>query len=196
MARKKFEQGFKDKAVAYCQEHSEKTIKACAEDLDIGYSTLRRWIAQSEEKAEAVAAPADVTPEKEAPAKPAQEVEAPVVESAPSETVEQAPASEEAPEPAADPVSAEPLQESKQAEPEPEPRVEYTAHSTWQAPATPSESKNRDRVAKLRDQVEGALKTAESTLEETGRLLSLYKKKYALKLEKAKLNREKERRKK
>lgn len=54
MARRKFEDGFKERAVAYCQEHPEKTMKACAADLDIGYSTLRRWVVQVEE-AKAVA---------------------------------------------------------------------------------------------------------------------------------------------
>lgn len=49
MARRKFEDGFKERAVAYCQEHPEKTMKACASDLDIGYSTLRRWVVQVEE---------------------------------------------------------------------------------------------------------------------------------------------------
>ena len=46
MARRKFEDGFKERAVAYCHEHPEKTMKACAADLDIGYSTLRRWMTQ------------------------------------------------------------------------------------------------------------------------------------------------------
>lgn len=49
MARRKFEDGFKERAVAYCHEHPEKTMKACAADLDIGYSTLRRWVVQVEE---------------------------------------------------------------------------------------------------------------------------------------------------
>lgn len=49
MARRKFEDGFKERAVAYCREHPEKTMKACAADLDIGYSTLRRWMVQVEE---------------------------------------------------------------------------------------------------------------------------------------------------
>lgn len=49
MARRKFEDGFKERAVAYCREHPEKTMKACAADLDIGYSTLRRWVVQVEE---------------------------------------------------------------------------------------------------------------------------------------------------
>ncbi len=49
MARRKFEDGFKERAVAYCCEHPEKTMKACAADLDIGYSTLRRWVVQVEE---------------------------------------------------------------------------------------------------------------------------------------------------
>lgn len=49
MARRKFEDGFKERAVAYCHEHPEKTMKACAADLDIGYSTLRRWMVQVEE---------------------------------------------------------------------------------------------------------------------------------------------------
>ena len=34
MARRKFEDGFKERAVAYCHEHPEKTMKACAADLD------------------------------------------------------------------------------------------------------------------------------------------------------------------
>lgn len=53
MARKKFEDGFKENAIAYCQAHPEKTIKACAADIGVGYSTLRRWISQMEEEAQA-----------------------------------------------------------------------------------------------------------------------------------------------
>ncbi|MDO4923583.1 MAG: helix-turn-helix domain-containing protein [Peptococcaceae bacterium] len=52
MARKKFEEGFKENAIEYCKTHSDMTIKACAAELGIGYSTLRRWISQSEEQAE------------------------------------------------------------------------------------------------------------------------------------------------
>lgn len=64
MARKKFEEGFKENAIEYCKIHSDKTIKACAAELGIGYSTLRRWIAQSEDQAEASGAKAnDVTME-------------------------------------------------------------------------------------------------------------------------------------
>ena len=64
MARKKFEEGFKENAIEYCKIHSDKTIKACAVELGIGYSTLRRWIAQSEDQAEASGAKAnDVTME-------------------------------------------------------------------------------------------------------------------------------------
>lgn len=59
MARKKFEEGFRENAIEYCKIHSDKTIKACAAELGIGYSTLRRWIAQSEEQAEAAGAEAD-----------------------------------------------------------------------------------------------------------------------------------------
>lgn len=62
MARKKFEEGFKENAIEYCKTHSDKTIKACAAELGIGYSTLRRWIAQSEEQAAAanVEVPEDI----------------------------------------------------------------------------------------------------------------------------------------
>lgn len=62
MARKKFEEGFKENAIEYCKTHSDKTIKACAAELGIGYSTLRRWIAQSEEQAVSanVDAPEDI----------------------------------------------------------------------------------------------------------------------------------------
>ena len=64
MARKKFEEGFKENAIEYCKIHSDKTIKACAAELGIGYSTLRRWIAQNEEQAEASGVEAnDVTME-------------------------------------------------------------------------------------------------------------------------------------
>ena len=59
MARKKFEEGFKENAIEYCKIHSDKTIKACAAELGIGYSTLRRWIAQSEEQADAAGAEAN-----------------------------------------------------------------------------------------------------------------------------------------
>lgn len=59
MARKKFEEGFKENAIEYCKIHSDKTIKACAAELGIGYSTLRRWIAQNEEQAEAAGAEAN-----------------------------------------------------------------------------------------------------------------------------------------
>lgn len=59
MARKKFEEGFKENAIEYCKIHSDKTIKACAAELGIGYSTLRRWIAQNEKQAEAAGAEAN-----------------------------------------------------------------------------------------------------------------------------------------
>lgn len=51
MAKRTFPEGFKEKAVAYPKEHPEKTMKECAADLDIGYSTLRRWINEAEEAA-------------------------------------------------------------------------------------------------------------------------------------------------
>ena len=43
MARRTFPEGFKEKAIAYPAEHPELSMKRCAEDLGIGYSTLRRW---------------------------------------------------------------------------------------------------------------------------------------------------------
>ena len=48
MARKKFKDGFKEEVLLYHETHSDETIKACAEKFDIGYSTLRRWIAEKE----------------------------------------------------------------------------------------------------------------------------------------------------
>ncbi|MEE0435961.1 MAG: hypothetical protein UDB11_11285 [Peptococcaceae bacterium] len=61
MAKRTFPEGFKEKAVAYPKEHPEKTMKECAADLEIGYSTLRRWINEAEEAASPVA---DVVEEK------------------------------------------------------------------------------------------------------------------------------------
>lgn len=50
MARKKFREGFKEEVLLYHETHSDQTIKACAAKFDIGYSTLRRWIAEKEEE--------------------------------------------------------------------------------------------------------------------------------------------------
>ena len=99
MARKKFEDGFKEKAIAYCQSHPEKTIKACAADIGVGYSTLRRWISQMEETLTAEAAPvADAAPAETAAAlETALEDAAPVLE----DQLEAMPAVEEVPDAAA-----------------------------------------------------------------------------------------------
>ena len=51
MARRTFPEGFKEKAIAYPAEHPELSIKRCAEDLGIGYSTLRRWLDEAAEEA-------------------------------------------------------------------------------------------------------------------------------------------------
>lgn len=81
MARKKFEEGFKENAIEYCKIHSDKTIKACAVELGIGYSTLRRWIAQNEEQAEAAGAEAnDVTMETATEEKEPGTVDTPIIE--------------------------------------------------------------------------------------------------------------------
>ena len=48
MARKSFKKGFREEAVAYRKAHPDKTIKACANDLKMGYSTLRRWMNEEE----------------------------------------------------------------------------------------------------------------------------------------------------
>lgn len=63
MAKRTFEDGFKEKAVAYPKEHPEKTMKQCAEELGIGYSTLRRWINEAEDTDKSTA---QAAPEKEA----------------------------------------------------------------------------------------------------------------------------------
>lgn len=81
MARKKFEEGFKENAIEYCKIHSDKTIKACAAELGIGYSTLRRWIAQKEEQAEAAGAEAnDATMETATEEKEPGTVDTPIIE--------------------------------------------------------------------------------------------------------------------
>lgn len=81
MARKKFEEGFKENAIEYCKIHSDKTIKACAAELGIGYSTLRRWIAQNEEQAEAAGAEAnDATMETATEEKEPGTVDTPIIE--------------------------------------------------------------------------------------------------------------------
>lgn len=81
MARKKFEEGFKENAIEYCKIHSDKTIKACAAELGIGYSTLRRWIAQSEEQVEATGAEAnDVTMETATEEEELVTVDTPIIE--------------------------------------------------------------------------------------------------------------------
>lgn len=49
MAKRTFPEGFREKAIAYPAEHPEKSMKQCAADLGIGYSTLRRWINEAEE---------------------------------------------------------------------------------------------------------------------------------------------------
>lgn len=81
MARKKFEEGFKENAIEYCKIHSDKTIKACAAELGIGYSTLRRWIAQNEEQAEAAGAEAnDATMETATEEKEPGTVDTPIID--------------------------------------------------------------------------------------------------------------------
>ena len=52
MARRTFPEGFKEKAIAYPAEHPELSMKRCAEDLGIGYSTLRRWLDEAAEEAQ------------------------------------------------------------------------------------------------------------------------------------------------
>ena len=58
MARRTFPEGFKEKAIAYPAEHPELSMKRCAEDLGIGYSTLRRWLDEAAEETQN-AAPAE-----------------------------------------------------------------------------------------------------------------------------------------
>ena len=74
MARRTFPEGFKEKAIAYPAEHPELSMKRCAEDLGIGYSTLRRWLDEAAEEAQNAA-----------PAEEAVAVEA--VEAAPAEEI-------------------------------------------------------------------------------------------------------------
>lgn len=89
MARKKFEDGFKEEVVAYCKAHPEKTIKACAEDKGIGYSTLRRWLTEAEEKNAPVEEAAKENEEKQEEVAPV--VEAKEVEVAEAEVKEETP---------------------------------------------------------------------------------------------------------
>ena len=58
MARRTFPEGFKEKAIAYPAEHPELSMKRCAEELGIGYSTLRRWLDEAAEETQN-AAPAE-----------------------------------------------------------------------------------------------------------------------------------------
>lgn len=74
MARRTFPEGFKEKAIAYPAEHPELSMKRCAEDLGIGYSTLRRWLDEAAEEAQN-AAPAE------------ESVAVEVVEAAPAEEI-------------------------------------------------------------------------------------------------------------
>lgn len=74
MARRTFPEGFKEKAIAYPAEHPELSMKRCAEDLGIGYSTLRRWLDEAAEEAQN-AAPAE------------EPVAAEAVEAAPAEEI-------------------------------------------------------------------------------------------------------------
>lgn len=79
MARKTFKEGFKEEAIAYCKKNSEKTIKDCAADLDIGYSTLRRWLSEAEDKSKADSS--EKKPENQKPAVAEKDVaEAPSME--------------------------------------------------------------------------------------------------------------------
>ena len=57
MARRTFPEGFKEKAIAYPAEHPELSMKRCAEDLGIGYSTLRRWLDEAAEETQNAALP-------------------------------------------------------------------------------------------------------------------------------------------
>ena len=74
MARRTFPEGFKEKAIAYPAEHPELSMKRCAEDLGIGYSTLRRWLDEAAEETQN-AAPAE------------EPVAAEAVEAAPAEEI-------------------------------------------------------------------------------------------------------------
>lgn len=90
MARRTFPEGFKEKAIAYPAEHPELSMKRCAEDLGIGYSTLRRWLDEAAEEAQnAVPAEESVAVEvvEAAPAEETAPAEAAAVEEALAEGV-------------------------------------------------------------------------------------------------------------
>lgn len=45
--RKSFDNEFRNNAVKYLQEHSDLTIKEAAAYLDVGKSTLARWVSEA-----------------------------------------------------------------------------------------------------------------------------------------------------
>lgn len=45
--RKSFDNEFRNNAVKYVQEHSDLTIKEAAANLDVGKSTLARWVSEA-----------------------------------------------------------------------------------------------------------------------------------------------------
>lgn len=41
---KQYDQKFKEEAVLYYLDHKDLGLRGCAENLDVGYSTLSRWV--------------------------------------------------------------------------------------------------------------------------------------------------------
>lgn len=41
---KQYDQKFKEEAVRYYLDHKDLGLRGCAENLDVGYSTLSRWV--------------------------------------------------------------------------------------------------------------------------------------------------------
>lgn len=44
--RKQYDQKFIESAVAYRQDHMDLTVKQCADNLNVGESTLHKWMAK------------------------------------------------------------------------------------------------------------------------------------------------------
>lgn len=218
MARKKFEEGFKENAILYCQTNSDKTIKACAADLGIGYSTLRRWIAQSEEheveaataveeKASseiateenvvAEAAPTEA-PEETPVAKEEALTEEKEVEEIASVTEEcaqkvAAPEKEEVHEEATELATEAPVEEIVADEPEIEEPVAMMQEAVMDQLAYADEVVSEEPANKLdgvKNQIEGIIESAGDAIQ----LFGLYKKRHELKKVQKKLQKEKEKR--
>lgn len=203
MARKKFEEGFKENAIEYCKTHSDMTIKACAAELGIGYSTLRRWISQSEEQAETVNIETNQVETAEVSEEPVEQA----LTVAPEETSKQDEVLLEKDVPVAETMSDKTVENeatiedvvSMAAEPE-EAFDETSACSVLdlQVEAVQEDLDDEfdwiNKREQVKSQLGGFIETAGSGVSDAVQLIGLYKKRHELKKVQKKLQKEKEKR--